>query len=183
MKNKIRPIYAELQGYMSQAPAANNSSTDDNTLWKQLNNTIDELTEVSGGEYSKFKITNIDYYSGGAAFMNVSEYRSKLGGLIARLHGEFFHEEPAPFSGMPSTVIHQNQYQQQTVQIKMLLEIQSKVDEKIKEAPEGSKERSFLEQLKSGLYAVSGVTELVALILKLAHDTGLHTADLIKLFS
>ena len=58
MEEKIRPIYSELQGYLSQAPKL--ESTIDrstySTLWTQVNNTIDELNKASAKNYDGFKI-------------------------------------------------------------------------------------------------------------------------------
>ena len=51
------------------------------------------------------------------AFVRVLDYRQKLGGLIARLHAEYFYDEPAPFAGMPSTIIQQTQSQSIDIQM------------------------------------------------------------------
>lgn len=50
MKDKIRPIYSELQGYLSQAPEATSGREriyDDTSLVDQLNSSIQELEQVS----------------------------------------------------------------------------------------------------------------------------------------
>ncbi|MFA5876838.1 MAG: hypothetical protein WC880_00535 [Candidatus Paceibacterota bacterium] len=173
LKTKVRPVYSELQGYLSQAPTVGEhgvASTRDETLWTQFNLTIDELNEVSGSDYNKFKITGIRHGQMGN-FVNVSELRTKLGGLIARLHGEYFANEPAPFSGMPSTVITQNQ--SQSVDVQVLLNLQSKIDSELQKHEEGSKERGFLEKLKSTLPALKSAMEVLSAALKIGADFGL----------
>lgn len=174
-KEKIRPIYSELQGYLAQAPKNEVMDIDDLSLKSQYNETIDELNEVSNKDYNRFQIKEKDLiiYSERDKAVRVSVYRSKLGGLIARLHGEYFSDEPAPFSGMPNTIINQTQQQNQSFQIQMLLEMQSKIDKKILKFEEGTKEKNFLEKIKGSLSSVNNITELFALILKTGKDVGL----------
>ena len=56
-KEKIRPIYSELQGYLSQTPLPDKSDIiHDASVWKQYNESIDELNEVTTKDYSRFRI-------------------------------------------------------------------------------------------------------------------------------
>jgi len=182
MKEKIRPIYEELQGYLSQTPLLKDphDSSDDSSLWEQYNQVIEELNNISDKNYDRFRITP---FSGGDGytFIRLLVYRNKLGGLISRLHGEYFSDEPTPFSGMPSTVITQTQQQSQSFQIQMLLEIQSKIDEKILKFDKDSKERGFLEKIKSSLASVKNVTELILLLLKTGNDIGLTVEQIFNI--
>ncbi|OGF65121.1 hypothetical protein A2Z53_03470 [Candidatus Giovannonibacteria bacterium RIFCSPHIGHO2_02_42_15] len=110
MKGKIRPIYSELQGYLSQAPPIGehgNATTYDDTLWRQFNTTIEELNKISGEDFNKFRVTGMQECSSNSQFIYVSNYRQKLGGIISHLHAKYFSEETPPFSGMPSTIINQ----------------------------------------------------------------------------
>ena len=149
MKDKIRPIYSELQGYFSQAPEATCGEKESMTillLVDQLNSSIQELEQVSQKTIlaikRKFKTTPWNNNSA-RRYFDLLSYRSKLGGLISRLYGEYFSDELAPFSGMPSTVINQHQSQNQTTHVQILLDFQSKIDEKIKEHADGSKKKHF----------------------------------------
>ena len=182
-KEKIRPIYSELQGYLSQAPSEKTTSdaTYDSSIWNQFNAAIDELNNISGNNYDRFKI-HPETGGAGVAHVYILTYRSKLGGLISRLHGEFFSDEAAPFSGMPTTIISQNQQQTQSFQIQMLLEIQSKIDEKIPKFDEGSKEKRFLERVKGSLASIGNITQLVTLLLKVAQDIGLTIEQILDIF-
>ncbi|MBU1046874.1 hypothetical protein KKH36_03805 [Patescibacteria group bacterium] len=184
MKEKIRPIYSELQGYLSQAPEpipGRETTSNGVEIVEQLNSSIEELEEISGDDYSRYKENIKITKSGSTRYFDLLSYRSSLGGLISRLHGKYFSDENPPFSGMPSTVINQNQSQITYVQV--LLEMQSKIDSKIPEYEEGTRERSFLEKVKSSLSGISDINSLVVLILKTAKDLGLTLEQIFSIFS
>lgn len=178
MKEKIRPIYSELQGYLKQAPseAGSTQTLFTTSVWEHFNQSVDELNEISAKDYNRFKIIPIK--GSGGNFTTATIYRQRLGGLIARLHGEYFSEEQAPFAGMPNTVIQQTQQQNQSVDIQMLLAVQSKIDEQLSKFPEGSKERTFLQKLKSSLTSVKDVTQLLSQLITTAKNLGLSVDDL-----
>src|SRR3712207_2392197 len=113
---KVRPYYNELQGYLSKAPDDKSRVfMREDTEWQQVNTAIDLLNSATGKNYDRFKLTLIEG-SMGSYFIHVSSYKQKLAGLISFLHGEYFYDEPPPFSGMPSTVITHNLSQQQSQQ-------------------------------------------------------------------
>ncbi len=178
MSDKIRPIYTELQGYLEQAPPLKNLFFDDENVWLRYNDTIDELSNVSGEDYSRFKV-KIKAYSGDS-MVSVNEYRSNLSGLISRLYGAYFKDEQAPFSGMPSTVIHQNQQQGQNVNVQILLEFRSFLDKKLNEVTD-EKEKGFLEKIKAPLSGIKNVTDLIRLILSTGVETGMTIERIIDL--
>lgn len=179
MREKIRPIYSELQGYLSQAPREGNVIFE-SSVWERYNTTIDELSNISGEDYSDYKVNPIVWADSPA--VEILDYRTKLGGLIARLHGKFFPDEPPPFSGMPSTIITQTQQQTQSFQIQTLLEIQSKIDEKTPQFNEDSKERKFLDKIKDSLSSVKDVSQLITLILKVGKEIGLTLSQILNIF-
>lgn len=182
-KDKIRPIYSELQGYLSQAPGIKGSGvTHDSNFWSQYNSTIDELNNISDNNYDRFRISTERDGSGKQA-MQIMTYRSKLGGLISRLHGEFFSDEQPPFSGMPSTIITQTQQQSQSVYVQMLLEVNSKIEQKLPKFAEGTKERTFLQKVKGSLSSIKNATGLITLLMNMAKECGLSFDDLKNLFS
>lgn len=186
MKEKVRPIYSELQGYLSQAPKLESTNVVfEKSIWEQNHLTIAELNDVTGENYDKFKVIVQPWASSETGYaLSMVEYRTKLAGLIARLHAQFFSEEQAPFSGMPATTNIFNQSQQQTAsfQVQLLLEMRDKIDEKIGEFPEDSKERTFLEKIKDGLKSVSNTSQLMALLLKTGNDIGLTIDEMLKIF-
>jgi len=179
MKEKIRPTYNELQGYLSQAP--NKDVWDDGgvAMQNQLNITVDQLSEMTGDDYSRFKVR----VSGERTVLDINSYRTNLGGLISRIHGLYFSDEAPPFSGGPSTVITQNQHQSQSMNVQVLLEVQSKIDLQLPNHKEGTPERNFLERVKAGLGSVKSVTELISLILKTGKEVGLSVDKILSLFT
>lgn len=153
------------------------------SVWMQYNAAVNSLNEVSGEDYSHFCIKAEQSPGSTKPSINIIAYKQKLGGLISRLHGEYFSEEPNPLDGVPSTVIAQSQQQGQSVHIQMLFEMQDIIDKKIPNYPEGSKEKSFLQKLKDSLRYISNVKEIFQTIFKMAKDSGLNPDDLYKIFS
>ena len=182
-KEKIGQIYSELQGYFSQATKAKTSANAfyDAQIWHQYNEAIDELNNIGGNNYGRFRIYHERSELFGDFIRSIT-YRSKLAGLILRLHSEFFSDEPAPFIGKPTTDIRQRQQQSRFFQRQMILEIQSKIDEKIPEFNEGSKEKEFLEKAKASLASIKSVTQLVSLLLKTGQELDLTIEQMSKLF-
>ena len=182
IKEKIKPIYKELQGYLSQVPLPKtpHDAITSPAVWEQFNNTIDELNACSEENYDKFKVSAV-YREEGYQQINLVDYRQKLGGLISRLQAEFFSSEPEPFSGSPSTIITQNQQQTQSLHVQMLLEFQSLIDKKLPELKAGSKEKSFLEKVKKSLPTITSVIELIKLILSVAGNLGLTPEEISKI--
>jgi hypothetical protein len=84
--------------------------------------------------------------------MEIASYRSTLGGLISRLHGEYFPDEPAPFSGIPSTVNIQTRQQSRSIRVQMLFDVRDKISEKLSEFDEVTKERTFLQKVKGSIW-------------------------------
>jgi hypothetical protein len=182
MKDKVRPIYHELQGYLSQAPREGYAIFKRST-WEQINQRIGELKDITKKDYDGYKMKELETTQSGQQCMGSEDYRANLAGLISRLHGEYFSDQPPPFAGMPSTMITQQQTQDQTTHVQILLDIQSKIDEKLSECPDGSTEKTFLEKVKASLSGVGNVTGLLSLISKTAEEVGLSVEQLSKLFS
>lgn len=179
----IRPVYAELQGYLAQAPESK-STTDSihsHTIWSHYNECVNQLKTVAGKDYSRFIITPQQGSRG--SFVLVISYRQKLGGLISCLHGEYFSDESAPFSGMPNTVITQTQHQNQTVFLQMIFEFQDKIEQSMGKFSDDSKEKTFLQQLKNSLRTVTDVSKLVLELTRLAKESYLSAEDLFRIFS
>ncbi|MFH1971299.1 MAG: hypothetical protein ABIJ05_02860 [Patescibacteria group bacterium] len=183
MKNKVRPFYEELMGYLSQAPSLKESSfLRDESLAPQLHSCIDQLNQITGQDFSRFKVTV--HPDGDDSYVQNTEYRSKINGLIMNLHAQFFNDEPTPFSGSPSTVVHQNQSQSQTAQaqIIMLLEFQNLIHDKLNTTKD-EKEKGFLENIKSKLAGIKNVVELIQLLVSTAKAFGLTIDQLLHIFS
>lgn len=179
-KQAIRPIYSELQGYLAQAPDQKTAAISNEAFWCQYNDAIRELNSLTDKNYDRFQINPLQGQVG--QFILKDTYRQKLGGLIARLHGEYFSDEPAPFAEMPSTIITQSQNQNQAVHIQLLLEVSDLINEKLGKFQDGSKEKTFLEKIKASLSSVKNVSQLVSLLLTTAHQLGITIEQLFNLF-
>ena len=101
----IRHIYHELQGCLSQAPyprprkdARITTTEVDDDILDYFNDLVDELNGITKEDYNRFKLKK-------GGWTNALTYRTKLSGLISRLHGKYFQDESPPFSSMPSTII------------------------------------------------------------------------------
>jgi len=177
----IRPIYHELQGYLGEAPSYKLRIIDDAALWDQVNQAIDELSRISGEDYSRFKMIPKDTGNFKRMHIEINTYRTSLSGLISRLHGKYFAREPAPFSSMPSTVFSQTQVQSQS-QKQMVLDLQSKIDEQLRNLEPGDKKHTFLEKVKGALASVKDYAGVLALYITTAQEFGLTLEELSELF-
>lgn len=147
-------------------------------LWESANQAIEELNKISGEDYNRFKMNPQRGQLG--PFLNKDTYRTKLAGLIARLHGKYFASEAAPFSGMPSTVISQTQVQSQS-QTQMVLDLQSKIDEQLRNLEPGDKKHTFLGKVKGALASVKDYAGVLALYITTAQEVGLTLEELLGL--
>lgn len=184
LKDKVRPIYTELQGYLSQAPELRlpSDTSRDESLWNNFHKTLDELHELTDNDYDKFKIPLTQSSSGEYHYMDISSYRSNLGGLINRLYGECFSDEISPLGGVPNTIIQQTQSQSQTTLIQVVLDISSKIEKRLLET-QSKAEKSFLEKLKAQLPNITSAVQALGMILNLANQAGVDISTLHKIFS
>jgi len=184
-KDQIRPIYGELIGYLSQLPSyeKQNYLFGSNTIIaNQIGKAIDELKEITGEGFDKFRV-GVEHGGYGGKTENqisVLELRTKLNGLIMRLYGAYFPDDNPPFGGSPSMIVHQNQNQSQS-QVVILLEFQSLIDRKLNDQGITDKERTFLQKLKSILPNIKSATELVSSVISIAKDLGLGIDTLQRL--
>ena len=189
MNKKIRSIYAELQGYLNEAPNTKDDKTPTDIFSKQSNDTIDELNEITKNNYDKFKIES-KYYSnsiGGGSYIDTYTYRNKLNALIRKIHSEFFLDEQDPFTKTPdnktSNIITQHQQQSQSIEIQIISEIMEKIGEKNQKYKDGTPEKKFLEKLKESIKSVNGVMGAINLIIKTAGNFGLTLNQISQILS
>ena len=109
-------------------------------------------------------------------------FRQKLAGIIDFLHAEYFEEEHRPFGSSPSTVISQNQSQEQTMNVTFVLQLQEKLIEKLNSDDTSKEEKAFLQKIKEGLSGIKGGIETINLILSTAQAFGINTNRLVELF-
>jgi len=151
---------------------------------------IEELNQLTEHNFDKFKMINSStggVSSPGKPFrsfgskVRVEEYNGKLSGIIGEMYGLYFYDETNPLDGSPSTIINQSQQQTQSVQVQILLEIQSLIDKKLNEITDET-EIGFLEKVKSSLVSIKSVSELINLILATGVYMGMTIDQISKLF-
>lgn len=136
---------------------------------------IDRLSTVTGNDYSEFEVA---VHRAGGNGMSVYQkiemgvYAFKMSGLILKLYGQFFYEERNPLDGTPSTVINSSQSQSQKVDIQLLLDVGSKIENNLKSGKD-QVEKNFLQKMKDNLQTVSNYADLIKLATKTAADVGL----------
>jgi hypothetical protein len=114
-KKKIKRIYKELQGYLSQIPlpSSANEILTDNEQWEHINTIIDRLNVATENNYDEFKTIQKNDRDGWSIPIMISTVRAKLGSLINVLHEEYFSDEPPPLSGNQAGMVINNQNSQQ----------------------------------------------------------------------
>ena len=178
-REEIRHLYEELQGYLLQLPSSNVVDfCFDESMWVLPNNTIDELRNVTGKNYDKFKLKPI---SGIPPAIYITSYKQNLGGLISRLHSEYFANEPHPFQESPSILLNQVIQQNQSIVLQLLLK--NEIDSKISQYDIESKESTFLHKLKDSVNSITTFSQFVSMLHKLARELGLSMDDITRIFT
>lgn len=178
--SKIKPVYQELQGYLSQIPLPKDSYEviEFEPIGSQINATIGELNSLTECNYDKFKV---EMREGSNRSLYTTTLRAKLGGLIDRLHAEYFNEENRPFGGSPQTLISQTQNQSTNITISLVLQIQEKILESLKNTDLKPEEKNFLEKIKEALPNIVNVLDLIKIILNTANSFNITIPVVLKL--
>lgn len=177
-KQEIKPIYGELMGFLSQTPIQPadkpEKSLYDEAIWTHYNKCIQKLNDLTGKDYSDY-IIEPQHSNSFGSFITLTIYRNKLGGIISRLHAEYFEEMAEPFGGGPSIVVNQSQQQTQSVSVLLqtVVELRDKIDQELPKYEEGTKEKGFLKKLKDSITTATSVTNLMSIIVKLAAEFGI----------
>jgi hypothetical protein len=184
MEEKIKHIYGELRGMLKQAPDAHYLHGDDHHLWERLTSISTTLVQLTGDEdYSYFAIHPKSEYSEMTSSLDISvsgnEYRTKLGGLITRLHDAYFAEQTDPLSGAPSMVNNISQNQSVSVQlyVDLALELKSAL-----ERAETPTEKSFIQSLLDKVSTVKTFMDFSLLMNSLAMQFGITPDRVQQLF-
>lgn len=177
-------------GYLAQIPLPEVKQY----LWgvearivQQLNDSIKELEELTGDDFTKYKTKTEQVALGSLRSpsyqdrVSTVEIRTTLNGLIMRLYATYFPDQPAPFSGSPSMIINQNQSQSQS-QVAMVLDFQTLLDQKINNPDTEDEEKTFLQKIKLTLPSIKSGAELVSSVISIAQSMGLDLNILHKLF-
>ena len=177
-KKEIIGVYEELRGVLA-AIEGKTSWFDDDGFTTHANLIIERVRFVCP------EIQDIDSYKIQAEYINNRgeivkpiPVKAKLNSLIGRLKGLYGLEVPAKND---STTFIQNQSQNQSQSLSVVLELQEKIISEIPKHAEGTKERNFLEKLKSALPTIKSIADILSLTLKIGADSGLDTTTIHKL--
>jgi hypothetical protein len=192
-KEGIKHLYNVLKGYYANAPEASQYDRGylrGSSLLTNYNKVVDELSSISGNDYSRFKVppAKREYKLPQMDKPRVKEitdvlaYRQQLGGIILALQSTYFPNDPNPvIRSQPGVQITQVVQQNQSVVFQLVL--QGEIDSRINKYAEGTKERSFLERLRASLGTVANIGQLITTLFKLAKEFGLSTDQVIELLS
>lgn len=185
MRDKVRPIYSELQGILSQAPdnKGHSLSKSDSELWDRFNSLVDMLADTTKDEsFKDFKITpQSQTWENGHnhVYVTVQTYRTKISSLISRLHGSYFSDEQAPFSGQPGLAITNNNRQEVNVAVTIQLGIDL---QKAMDSAKTQEEKGFIEAVMEKAATVRSYIEFLVLVLNLANQFGITPERVLALF-
>ncbi len=189
IQGKIRPIYEELLGCLSEAPSGSDGPVITNSgVWEPYHATIDELNRITRNDYKKYRVNIRSGHDEGGFWqqVDVCEYRSKISSLISRLHGQYFPTDTSPLSSSPGMIINQVQQQSQTIYVQIAMELAEQLGRKERDFKEGSKERGFIDRakgyLKSATTGVTSMAHLITALLKMAKECGLSIEDVQGIF-
>lgn len=139
---KIKSIYGELKGYLEGLPQEGKGAMSGpfvvpSAIGKKFNNAIDELTQVSDTDYSRFKV-NVE--SNGV--LNIREVKPSMHAAVCRLEEEFGFNKSSDIS-TPAIIINNKNQNEISLQVNYTL------PQLIEESNDESKEK--LKQLEEEL--------------------------------
>lgn len=180
MKSKIKPIYGELKGVLSEAPKGGQLLHEPyHSLWERFNKLVGKLKEITEDEdYISYQLKPRHMENWGWC-VESDEYRAKVNSLITRLHATYFDQEPEPFSGIPTNVTNVSQSQNVSVQVYVELGMQLQAATKKAETPQ---EKSFIEGLKDKISTVKSFVDFGLLMATLANQYGITPERIKTLF-
>src|SRR3989338_9036351 len=88
---RIKSIYGDIRGLLSQIPEKEKDPYVSGFLVNGFNSTVDELSQLAGTDYSRYKITHeaqVPQHSRGPHYYS-TPVRVQIGRLISRLEEEY----------------------------------------------------------------------------------------------
>ncbi|OGH82725.1 MAG: hypothetical protein A2301_01340 [Candidatus Magasanikbacteria bacterium RIFOXYB2_FULL_40_13] len=194
MKNvneEMKDVYLRLRGYLKHAPEGHIKKPE---VWNTFHDEIDELNRITDTEkYNRFRLElstgRFSSLSEPYSYIDSSMYKGKLQALIYQLGGDDDADKQASGDIVFSPTINNNNEQRQTqaqsqaVINQMRVDFEKIIDEKIKEVPEGSDERKFLDKVKEMLKTVKSYSDILKLVLTTGTTLGLSAVKIAELLS
>ena len=91
---RIKSVYGDLKGLLSQIPLAQTNSLVDEFLVDQLNQALDNLSRVSESDYSSYKIPASKKLADWLEKYPTDIVRAQLGRVISKLEQEYSFDKP-----------------------------------------------------------------------------------------
>jgi len=175
---QINALYEELRGLvfgLGDVGMGQNIVGGPASQYKQI---IKKLSEITGEDFSRF-LPKMDDYDSNDPITGALDLKTSVNSLIASLRANYLNDRPAHYeqSASASTEVNVN------VTVSVVVDILNILNEKEKEFEEGTKERTFIEKLKSGLKGVKDTASILSTIAQTANQVGLTTAELMKILS
>ncbi len=141
---KIKSIYGDLKGLLSQIPLAETTSLVSQFIVSQINQSVDNLTEVTNSDFSTYKIPENQRYADWPDSFPTNIVRAQLGRIISRLESEYGFGQNSQSSVNPGIVIFNKN------QNEISLEINYTINDLINEETE-EESKNKLKELKDEL--------------------------------
>lgn len=102
---KIKSIYGDIKGLLSEIPSPDKEKLVNDFTVKMFNDVIDELSQVSNTDYSKYKIPNSQHTRPWPDMYASVIVRAQIGRVVSRLETEFGFGREHERQQSPSIVI------------------------------------------------------------------------------
>lgn len=102
---RIKSIYGDLRGLLSQIPLAETNSLVNQFIVSQIHQTVDNLSSATNSDYSTYKIPDDQRYEDWPDSFPANIVRAQLGRVISRLENEYGFGQNSQSSTNPGIVI------------------------------------------------------------------------------
>lgn len=106
---RIKSIYGDLKGLLSQIPLAQTISTVDEFLVIQFNQAIDNLTTISGTDYTTYKVPLSKQLPDWPEKYPSDIFRAQLGRVISKLEQEFGFDKETQMQSPGIVIFNKNE--------------------------------------------------------------------------
>lgn len=91
---RIKSIYGDLKGFLSQIPLSETNNGVNQFLVRQLNQIVDNLTNLTDTDFSTYKVPDNTMFLNWLGMFPTDVVRAQLGRIISRLENEYGFSQP-----------------------------------------------------------------------------------------
>ncbi len=180
--SKVNALYEELRGLLYGLGEPSASDRIYNGPVTQYEHIVSSLSSLLQEDLNRF-LPYIQNYNPQERTASTIDLKTSASGLVAWLGASYLKEKEPHYAPSHSPTNQVTVTQEVAVTQTLIVDITDILATKQNSFNPGSKERKFIDKVKSGLGAVKDVASILALIAKTASDCGLTTAELHKIFS